>query len=347
MNPTASQPENQSGDVNGRFPSTDTHPSRTPPAGQPEALDQGLTDRQFRDETPDEAAAALWFIHAFWPNSPGIRCPRCAWNETARLSAPTTKQPYRCARCREPFSIKIETVMSGSPLTLRQWKLALFIWAGGPLPSSSKELERRMGVDEGTAHDLTLRILESAREEFPPLREPAELARFQLGGKPQFMHEDRRPAKGGVNRKPKISVIAMVGRHSGRTTIRKLDQTGKPSFHGFVHQHLSPGMDLYLSNHRLHQDIPRVAPHYLSDNDASYLLLDLRERTLTIFDRVHNGFGFQHAAEYLDGIQWWENHRNLSHREKMIELARGMRWKKPPPSTTEKKRIKRALLQKA
>ena len=36
---------------------------------------------------------------------------------------------------------------------------------------------------------------------------------------------------------------------------------------------------------------------------------------------MHNGFGVQHAEEYLNGSQWWENHRRLSHREKMIELA--------------------------
>ena len=60
---------------------------------------------------------------------------------------------------------------------------------------------------------------------------------------------------------------------------------------------------------------------------------------------MHNGFGVQYAEEYLNGSQWWENHRRLSHREKMIELARGMRWKKPPPSTSEKKQIKKARLQ--
>ena len=69
----------------------------------------------------------------------------------------------------------------------------------------------------------------------------------------------------------------------------------------------------------------------------------LRQRLLlTVFDRVHNGFGVEYAEQYLVGLQWWENHRHLSHREKMIELARGLRWKKPTPSKSKRKWTKQA-----
>ena len=186
MNATAPQPENQPGDVNGRSPCTDLHSRLIRPARQEETLDEGLTDRQFRAGTPDETAAARWFIDAFWPDGPGVRCPRCAWNERARPSLATDKERrYWCPRCRRSFSIKVETVMFRSRLTLQQWKQALFIWTGGPLPVSSKELGRRLGVSSGIDHDVTLRILASAREEFPPLREPAELVWFQPGRQAQ------------------------------------------------------------------------------------------------------------------------------------------------------------------
>ena len=336
MNATAPQPENQPGDVNGRSPCTDLHYRLIRPARQEEALDEGLTDRQFWAETPDETAAARWFIDAFWPDGPGVRCPRCAWNERARPSLATDEErQYWCPRCRRSFSIKVETVMFRSHLTLQQWKQALFIWTGGPLPVSSKELGRRLGVSSGIDHDVTLRILASAREEFPPLREPAELVWFQLGGKPKNRHSEKRTAEAEANRKPRIHVIAMVGRHSGRTVIGKIDRPNKTSIHGFVRKHLAPGMDLYLSKHRLNQGIPQVEPHYLTGNDSSYLLLYLRGRIINVFDRVHNGFTAKYAEEYLKGIQWRENHRHLSHREKMIHLARGMRWKTPTPSDPE------------
>ena len=329
MNATAPQPENQPGDVNGRAPGTDKHSRLIRPAWPEEAPDKGFTDQQFWKGTPDEAAAACWFINAFWPGGRGVRCPRCAWNERAKPAPETSKQPYWCPRCRETFSIKTETVMRRSHLTLRQWKRALFIWTGGPLPVSSKELGRRLGVSSGIDHDVTLRILKAVQEEFPPLREPAELVRFQLGGKPKYRHSEKQMAEAKAER---IHVIAMVGRHSGRTVIGKIDRLNKASIHGFIHKHLAPGMDLYLSNDRLHQGLSQVEPHYLTGNDASYLLLYLRGRIINVFDRVHNGFTAKYAEAYLKGIQWRENHRRLSHQEKMIQLARGMRWKTPPTS---------------
>ena len=334
MDATAPQPENQSDNTAGYNPCPNIPPCPNRLAGQPETLDEGFTDRQFWEQTPDEAVAARWFSRAFWPNSDGVRCPRCAWNETARPVPSTENCRYWCARCRRTFSIKTGTVMHGSHLTLRQWKHALFIWTGGPLPVSSKELGCRLGVSSGIDHDVTLRILASAREELPPLREPAELVRFQLGGKPKNRHWEKRNAQ---DKPEPIHVIAMVGRRSGKTIIEKLDRPNKTSIHRFVHKHLARGMDLYLSKHRLHQGIPNVVPHFFTGNDASYLLLYLKERIFTVFDRVHNGFTARYAEEYLKGIQWRENHSHLNHEDKMIHLARGMRWKIPPASASTQK----------
>ena len=317
------------------------HPENQPGATgrPPEGLSTGpcrnksFTDRQFWDETPDEIAAEAWFIKAFWPTSKVIRCPRCAWNEPGKPSGPTAGLPYRCPRCRKTFSVTTETVMLRSRLSLREWKHALFIWTGGTRQCSSKELAQRMGVDDGTAHAVTLRILEAAKEEeLPPLREPAELSWFKLGGKPANQHTDKRNPAASLD----STAIAMVGRHSGKTFIGNMDHPDQESIRRFVRKHLAPGMDLYLSNHSLHQDIPGVKLHKIADPESSYLLLELKNRVLTVLDAVHNGVSQKHLARYLAGLQWWENHGHLCHRERMNVLARGMRWKTPPSSNPER-----------
>ena len=331
QNSTASQPENQPGGVNGR-----SHP----PAGEspPPAYDPGFTDSQFRMETPDVEAAQQWFAEVFSPAIEGIRCQRCAWNEPAKPSAPTASQPYWCPRCRRHFSIKTGTVMHRSLLDLRQWKHALFVWTGGPLPSTSEELARRVGVNEGTAHDITLRILKATEEDLPPLREPAEMAWFKLGGNPVFRHRDKQAE---AARKPPVFAIAMVGRCSGRTFIERMEEVKKENIQGFIDRHLEPGMDLHLSNHSAHQGISRATLHHLSQPASSYLLQDLKERIRTAFVTRYNWVSDRHMAEYLTGLQWWENHRHLDHREKMRQLALGMKWKTPPYSRSERKRRKK------
>ena len=76
MNSTASQPQNQSGGAIVRPFRTDPYPGAFRPARQPIAARGSITDRQFRDETADEAAAEQWFIDAFWGHGGMPRCPR-------------------------------------------------------------------------------------------------------------------------------------------------------------------------------------------------------------------------------------------------------------------------------
>ena len=334
-NSTASQPENQSGGVNGRSLPANPYPHLPMPESLPVTDDLGFTDAQFWRETPDVETAEQWFVDVFSPASEGIRCQRCAWNEPARPSAATAHLPYWCPRCRKTFSIKTGTVMRRSLLDPRQWKHALFIWTGGPLPSTSEELARRMGVDKGTSHGITLRILKAAQQVLPPLREPAELAWFKLGGKPDFRHRDKQAE---AARKPPVFAIAMVGRRSGRTFIEKVDAVKTEPIQRFIDRHLERGMDLHLSRHSVHRSIGGVTPHYLSEPESSYLLQEIKERIRTAFVTRHNWVTDQYMAEYLTGLQWWENHRHLDHREKMRQLALGMKWKTPPYSKSERTR---------
>lgn len=299
----------------------------------PGAEDAPVTDLQLRDETPDEASAERWFRTIYWPPGVNMRCPRCSWNEPSKSLRDKSALPYRCLRCRKTFSVKTNTVMHRSRLTLVQWKQALHIWTGGDRPCSSKELGSRIGVDDGTARDITQRLLKAAQEDIPPLREPSELARFRLGGKPKFRRKGRHlPSP--------VIVIAMVGRHSGRTIIRRVSKEDKATFQGFIGEHFTPGMHLYLSNHRIHQGIPNVIPHYLSHPESSYLLLNLKRTIRTTWDTVYRGIDERYAEGYLAGLQWWENHQNLSHRERAAQLALGMRWKEPPPSKTQRRRTR-------
>ncbi len=225
--------------------------------------------------------------------------------------------------------------MHGSPLPLRTWKRALFIWTGGNLPSSSEELARRLGVNEGTAQDITYRILKAAEEDIPPLWEPAEMAHFKLSGDPRFKHAAK------ADEGPSVFVIALKGRRSGRTIIERIPKIAGRRVQDFAIQNLAPGQTLYLSDNSVHQGIRSVKRRILPRREASYLLQDLRERIFTANFMVHNGVGENHVGQYLTGYQWWENHHHLTHRERMCLLARGMMWKEPPPSRTQRKRDKR------
>ena len=306
-------------------------------AAEPDATGgRYFTDFRLRDETPD-AAAEGWFIETFWPDDKGDircpRCPRCAWNEPAKVASASARQPYRCPRCRETFSIKIETVMYESKLSLWQWVQFLHIWTGGIMPCSARDLMRRTGVDEGTAHDVILRILKAAEQELPMLREPAEMQTFKLSGDPDYRHKDKRGQSDKST--PSVMAIAMVGRASGQTFIETIPSRKASEIQRFVEGHLVRGMDLYLSDTGPNRAVSWGKAHLVPAPESTYLLFHLRERVRTWLSTVHNWVAPENMPAYLTGFQWWENHRHLGHRERMRELARGMMWKEPPSKTEE------------
>jgi len=53
-----------------------------------------------------------------------IKCPSCGTEGSQSLLEPTYRGPYRCWKCRELFSIRIENnqVMSFEPITEEQLK---------------------------------------------------------------------------------------------------------------------------------------------------------------------------------------------------------------------------------
>ena len=310
-----------------------------PGAAEPNATgDRYFTDLQLTAEI-GRAGAEQWFTDTFWPDDAGnIRCPRCAWSQPAALAEASAGQPYWCSRCRKNFSVKTNTVMSGSSLSLWQWVKLLHTWTGGIMPCSTKDLARRTGVDESAAHDVMRRILKATEQELQKLQEPAEMKTFKLSGTPRFRHKDKRGEL--AQSIPSVMAIAMVGRDSGRTFIETVSGPKGSEIRRFLQEHLVRGMDLYLSNTPANRTISWANTHFLESPESSYLLFHLRERTRTRLSTVHNWVSPENMAEYLTGFQWWENHRHLGHRERMRKLARGMMWKKPPPSATEKKRQK-------
>ena len=77
----------------------------------------------------DEEKARKWFESLVWPT--GKRdCPGCGSLNTHDCKH--AKMPYRCRDCRKYFSVKIGTIMAGSPIRLRKWVYAIYLDATIP-----------------------------------------------------------------------------------------------------------------------------------------------------------------------------------------------------------------------
>jgi transposase-like protein len=117
-----------------------------------------LTDPIFADE--DKAREHFETIR--WPDGPV--CPHCgATSEHVKLMAGRTTRPglYQCNACREPFTVKMGTVMEASHIPYRKWALGFHLMASSKKGMSAHQLHRMLGVTYKTAWFMAHRIREA------------------------------------------------------------------------------------------------------------------------------------------------------------------------------------------
>src|SRR5205823_1514363 len=144
-----------------------------------------------------------------WPHGPV--CPHCgATGETAtKLAGKSHRRGlYQCNACREPFTVKMSSVMESSHLSYRKWALAFHLMAASKKGMSAHQLHRMLGVTYKTAWFLAMRIREAMREISPD----------PLGGEGKFVEADETFTGGKAKNRaykappPKEPVLALVER---------------------------------------------------------------------------------------------------------------------------------------
>jgi transposase-like protein len=96
-----------------------------------------------------------------WPN--GRVCPHCgSVGEHYELKGKTNRAGlYKCADCREPFTVTVGTVFERSKIGLHIWLQAVYLINSSKKGISAKQLERMLGVTYKTAWFMSHRIREA------------------------------------------------------------------------------------------------------------------------------------------------------------------------------------------
>ncbi len=120
-----------------------------------------LNQPQFQD--PDKAREYL--EAQVWPN--GRVCPHCgAVGEHYVLHGKSNRPGlYKCADCREPFTVTVGTVFERSKIGLHIWLQAVHLMSASKKGISAKQLERMLGVTYKTAWFMAHRIREAMKTE--------------------------------------------------------------------------------------------------------------------------------------------------------------------------------------
>jgi transposase-like protein len=130
-----------------------------------------------------------------WPDG-NVVCPRCS---VAKNSFVKTRRLWFCYACKKQFTIKVQTIMEDSPITLDKWMTAFWLLANCKNGISSYELGKAIGVTQTTAWFMLQRIREVSHDrrfgKTSKLGGPeseVEADETFVGGKVANMHKARR-----------------------------------------------------------------------------------------------------------------------------------------------------------
>jgi transposase-like protein len=141
-----------------------------------------------------ESAAVAFFEEQRWGDSPA--CPRCGDTDVRMMlskdgTTRNTRFLWKCAGCKQQFTVKIGTIMEDSPIPLRHWAYAFYEACKSKKGVSAKEIERQCNVTYKTALFMMHRIrwaMAPANENEPQLGGEGKTVEFDetyVGGKPR------------------------------------------------------------------------------------------------------------------------------------------------------------------
>jgi len=174
-----------------------------------------------------EEAAVLYFEQVRWPDGP--YCPHCGNADQERIYKLTANRAkkirpglYKCAECRDTFTVRVGTVMEDSHVPLDKWIIGFYMMCASKTQISALRLQRQLEIGSyNTALFLCHRIRFALMDMFPGdmLDGTVEVDETYIGGKVQ--------GKGRAYKKNKTPVVSLVER-GGRVRSRVVDTvTGK------------------------------------------------------------------------------------------------------------------------
>ena len=110
-----------------------------------------LTLIQIAQRFSTEEAARAYFENLRWPNGP--ECPHCGNADQARIYKVTPNPAkkiraglYKCAECREGFTVTVGTVCEDSHIPLNKWLVAFYMMCASKTQVSALQLQRQLEI---------------------------------------------------------------------------------------------------------------------------------------------------------------------------------------------------------
>ena len=279
---------------------------------------------------PTDTACREYLELKRWNGTPA--CPHCGVVDANHYKLNVKgefKGMYKCRSCKERFTVTVGTMFEGSPIPLRKWFIAAYIFSAHKKGISSHQLSRDLDVTQKTAwfmlHRLRLAFADTTNEPLGGEGVIVEADTTHVGGKAVNMHNKKRRelSKKGRNGN-KTRVTGMVER-DGKIRFDVVDGTETES--GNVSRAIDKASvlmtDSAINFHLIGQDF---ASHMTVDHSKGEYVkhkvihTNTIEGAFSLFDRMVTGiYHFvspKHMQAYCNESAFRYNSRKVSDKDR-------------------------------
>jgi len=295
----------------------------------------------------DEDKAREFMEKLRWPDGPV--CPKCGEvNNAYRLEPKPSKKNthvrkgvWKCAGCREQFTVTVGTIFEDSHIPLNKWLLAYHLLCASKKGMSAHQLHRMLKVTYRSAWFMAHRIRYTMSQEplSSKLNGIIEIDEAYIGGKrrvpqagavtPGKRAQDRLSPFAG--KAPVVSVLQRGGRvqsiHMPKVTAENLRSVVTQMVHEDAHVMTDSSCVLAgaLPTHK-HDSVNHAAKEYVRYEDGVCITTNTIEGYFSILKRGINGVyhhvGKQHLHRYLSEFDFRYNARKVNDGERTLQALK-------------------------
>lgn len=160
------------------------------------------------DYFSDEKICNEYLIQQRWNGH--ITCPHCSHEKVYKFS---DNKRFKCAKCREQFTAKTDTIFEDTKIALRKWYIAIYLVINHKKGISSHQLARDIKVTQKTAWFMLHRIRFGLgfNADNTEMEGTIQLDESFVGGKNKNRHADKKVKNSqGRSFKDKTPVMGML-----------------------------------------------------------------------------------------------------------------------------------------
>lgn len=262
-----------------------------------------------------DEAAREYFESLRWPDGPF--CPHCGNADSERIYKVTPNPAkkireglWKCAECREGFTVTVGTVMEDTHIPLNKWLLAFYMMCASKTQVSALQLQRQLEIGSyRSVWFMCHRIRYALKDHMPTdlLTGTVEADETYIGG--------RKRGRGRAYKGNKTPVVSLIER-GGRVRSHVVDSVTGKEITKVLRRHVAKDAILNTDESPLYKRVGReFASHdAVNHHREEYARVDKSGRLITT--NTAEGF-FGNSKRSLDGT-----HHHVSRKHTDLYFAK-------------------------